>query len=292
VTAAYRDPRLGEWQVAELTAGRVHYAERGTGTPVLFVHGGLCNANIWRGVVPLLAEGHRCIVPDLPQGSHREPMRPDADVTPPGQVRLLIELLDRLGLDEVLVVSNDAGGAISQMLAGSHPERVRALVLSSCDTYRQFPPRYLKPLHLVARVPGLGAWVGPRLAKAWTWRWMQRIFFGSITFRPIEPAVLASYVEPLRLSGIRHDLARFFAGIRSRHTLTAARQLATFPQPVLVVWGERDLWFARRNARRLVAALPDARLEILSECRTLVPEDQPGRFGELVADFFASRVAV
>jgi pimeloyl-ACP methyl ester carboxylesterase len=289
VTApAYRDPRLGDWHVEELSAGRLHYAERGTGTPVLFVHGGLCNANIWRDVVPLLTEGHRCIVPDLPQGSHREPMRPDADLTPPGQVALLVELLDRLGLDEVLVVSNDAGGAISQMLAGAHPDRVRALVLSSCDTYRQFPPRYLKPVHLVAQVPGLG----PRLAKAWTWRSMQRAFFGSLTQRPIPPEVLASYVDPLRDRGVRADLSRFFAGIRSRHTVTAARQLATFPRPVLVVWGEGDLWFSVRNARRLAAHLPDARLEVLPDCRTLVPEDQPGRFGELVADFFASRVAV
>lgn len=289
--AAHRDPRLGEWRVAEVTSGRIHYAERGTGAPVLFVHGGLCNANVWRGVVPLLAEQYRCIVPDLPQGSHREPMLAGADLSPPGQVRLIIDLLDSLNLDAVLVVSNDAGGAISQMLAGAHPERVRALVLSSCDTFRQFPPRYLKPLHLLTRLPGLGSWLGPRLATAWTWRWVQTIFYRSIALRPIEPAVLASYVDPLRDPRIRRDLARFFAGIRSSHTLTAARQLTSYPQPVLVVWGAQDLWFARRNARRLVSSIPDARLEILPACRTLVPEDQPDRFGELVVHFFSSRLA-
>lgn len=283
---AWRDPRLGDWQVAELSAGRVHYAESGTGPPVLFVHGGLCNANIWRGVVPLLAQSHRCIVPDLPQGSHREPMRPDADLSPPGQVRLIIELLDGLDLDEVLVVSNDAGGALSQMLAGAHPERVRALVLSSCDTYRQFPPRYLKPVHLAAQLPRLRE----HLTRAWTWPWLQRVFFGSLTRRPIPPEVLASYVDPLALPGVRTDLARFFAGIRSRHTLTAAAQLAAYPRPVLVVWGDNDLWFSVRNARRLVASIPDAGLEVLSDCRTLVPEDQPERFGALVADFFRTRV--
>jgi len=68
---------------------------------VVFVHGWLANANLWRKVVPLLAERHRCIVPDLPLGAHLEPMSADLDGSPDGIGRLMNEFLDALGAGSV-----------------------------------------------------------------------------------------------------------------------------------------------------------------------------------------------
>ena len=73
---------------ATLDAGPVSYRESGGGAPILFVHGFLNDAALWRKVVPLLDEDFRCIAPDWPLGSHRTAMRPDADLTPPGLARM------------------------------------------------------------------------------------------------------------------------------------------------------------------------------------------------------------
>src|SRR5262249_30103470 len=76
---------LGTERTVELTGGTLAYRERGTGPAVVFVHGLLVNGDLWRKVVPPVAEaGHRCLTPDWPFGSHPHPMRPDADLSPPG----------------------------------------------------------------------------------------------------------------------------------------------------------------------------------------------------------------
>lgn len=269
--------------VAELSVGRVHYTDIGVGKPVIFLHGGLANGNLWRGVTPYIADGYRCLIPDLPKGSHPEPMYRGTELPPPDMARLVISFMDSLGIEDAHLVTNDSGGAVGQILTATYPDRVRSLVLTSCDTYRQFPPRYLKPVHVVAQIPGAAI----AIARLWTWRWVQRVFYASLVWRPVPSDVLAGYVDPMNDPRIRRDIAIFFRGIRLRHTVDAAAALSQIDLPVLIVWGANDLWFSKKNAAKLAAALPDARLTILTECRTFVPEDQPDRLGELVRDFLA-----
>jgi len=71
-------------------------------------------------------------------------MRPDADLSPPGVARLIADLLAALDLREVTPVGNDTGGAICQLVATQHPERLARLVLTNCDTYRDFLPLALR----------------------------------------------------------------------------------------------------------------------------------------------------
>src|SRR5947207_9922584 len=76
-------------QTVTLPQGEIRYREVGTGDPIVFVHGFLVDGALWDEVTPRLADGHRCIVPDLPLGSHRLPMRSDADLSPPGLAKLV-----------------------------------------------------------------------------------------------------------------------------------------------------------------------------------------------------------
>jgi len=73
---------LGVVRDVQLPSGTIRYHERGTGPPVVFVHGLLVNANLWRHVVPAVAgAGFRCLAPDWPLGSHTIPV-PQADLSP------------------------------------------------------------------------------------------------------------------------------------------------------------------------------------------------------------------
>ena len=65
-----------------LPQGTIRYRDEGDGPPVVFVHGLLVNGRLWEPVVERLAGRLRCIVPDLPLGSHAVPLRPDADLGP------------------------------------------------------------------------------------------------------------------------------------------------------------------------------------------------------------------
>ncbi|WP_244298506.1 alpha/beta fold hydrolase [Micromonospora cremea] len=114
------DTALGTGKTVALPSGRVAYTERGSGPTVVFVHGLLVNANLWRKVVPAIADaGFRCIAPNWPLGAHQVPMPADADLTPPGVAKLMAEFLDALDLTDVTVLANDTGGALTQILSSS-----------------------------------------------------------------------------------------------------------------------------------------------------------------------------
>jgi pimeloyl-ACP methyl ester carboxylesterase len=280
------DPSEG-FQSASVPAGTIHYRDIGSGPPIVFAHGLLVDGRLWRKVTPLLDDRFRCIVPDLPLGSHREPMRPDADLTPPGVARILADLMAALDLDDVTLVGNDTGGAISQLVATRHPERLGRLVLTPCDAYENFLPPFFRPLQYAAKVPGLLT----AMMQSTRIRAVQRgpLGFGLlISPDAIDPEVLDSWVRPyLSNAGVRRDTVRFLRSISNRYTLEAAERLSDFDRPVLIAWAPEDRFFKFRYAERLAAAIPDCRLVRIENSRTFVSEDQPGRLAEEIASFVA-----
>jgi len=281
---------LGEQRQVDLPQGTVRYRERGTGEPIVFVHGLLVNGDLWRKVVPTLAKDFRCITPDWPLGSHDVPMKADADFTPTGLARLIADFLTALELENVTLVGNDSGGALSQIVVTEHPERVGRLVLTPCDAFEVFPPAMFRYLGVVARIPGAML----VLAQSMRLRASRQlpIAFGWLTKRPIEREISDSYVRPgMSNGGVRRDTAKFIKGGSSEYTLAAASKLKHFDRPVLLVWAAEDRFFKLDLAKRLAAEFPNARLEVIDDARTFVPEDQPERLAELISAFAREPVA-
>ena len=142
-------------QTQDLTAGTIEYEDAGSGPVIVFVHGLLVDGSLWRKVVPRL-DGFRCVVPTLPLGSHREPMRDRGALTPIGIADLLAEFLERLELTDVTIVANDTGGAITQLLLTRRPERIARVVLTPCDAFENFLPPAFRPLQWLAKARLLG----------------------------------------------------------------------------------------------------------------------------------------
>jgi pimeloyl-ACP methyl ester carboxylesterase len=279
-----RSETLGSVHEVTLPAGRIRYHQRGQGPPVLFVHGLLVNADLWRAVVPPVAQaGYRCIAPDWPLGAHQLPV-PDADLSPPSMAALLAAFLERLDLADVTVVANDTGGAITQLLMTQHPERLGGVVLTPSDSLERFFPPVFAPLPVLARIPG-SMWLLAQLLRV---RALQRLpfTFGWVAKRPIPPEIVDSYLLPSRRdAAVRQDLRRFLRGVHYRHTLAAARQLPRFTKPVLLAWAAEDRLFPLQLAHRLAALLPDATVVPIPDSYTFVPEDQPELLARLVVDF-------
>jgi pimeloyl-ACP methyl ester carboxylesterase len=275
---------LGTVHEVTLPAGRIRYHQRGQGPPILFVHGLLVNADLWRAVVPLVAEaGYRCITPDWPLGAHQLAV-PDADLSPPGVAALLAAFLERLDLADVTVVANDTGGAITQLLMTNHPERVGSVVLTPSDSLERFFPPVFAPLPTLARIP----WSMWLLAQLLRVRALQRLpfSFGWVAKRPIPPEIVDSYLLPSRRdAAVRQDLRRFLRGVHRRHTLAAARALPQFTKPVLLAWAEEDRLFPLHLARRLADLLPHSAMVTIPDSYTFVPEDQPQLLARLVVEF-------
>ncbi len=273
-------------KTVDLPQGTIAYTETGSGRPIVFIHGFLVDGTLWREVTPLLEVDFRCIVPDLPLGSHRTAMNPDADLSPPGVAAIIAGFLDALDLEDVVLVGNDTGGAMCQLVATRHPERLGALVLTPCDSYKDFLPLAFRYLQVVARVPG----ALPALLLTMRPRAMRRapIAYGWLTKRRIGDELLDRWVEPaMGDAGVRRDVRKLLRGISSSYTLEAAEKLASFDRPALIAWATEDRFFKLENGRRLAAAIPNARLELVDDSRTFVSLDQPQELSRLIADFAA-----
>jgi pimeloyl-ACP methyl ester carboxylesterase len=275
---------LGPAREIALSSGRIRYHDTGSGSPVVFVHGLLVNADIWRGVVPgLAAAGHRCFTPDWPLGSHSIPM-PDADLGPTGIADLIAEFLDALDLTDVTIVANDTGGALTQILMTRRPERIGRVVLAAVDCYEVFPPQPFAALLKVAKITGV---IRPLLAPM-RFTLLQRLplGFGLVTKHELPHEIAQSYLGPARRdAAIRDDLRRFAAGVDNRCTVAAAEHFGTVDVPVLVVWSTEDKLFPMALAERLVADLPRASLRTLDNSYTFIPEDRPELLTELIVEF-------
>ena len=266
-----------------LPQGQVEYRDVGSGPPVVLLHGLLVDGSLWNGVVPRLARDHRVIVPELPLGCHRRPLAADAPLAPPDVARLVADLLQALDLHDVTLVGNDTGGAIAQLVAAGHPERLGRLVLTPCDAYENFLPPMFKPLQALAHAPLVfdGVLQGMRLRPVR----LSPLAFGWLMKRPDDALVHGWIRAALASRPARRDAMKVLRGISKRQALEAAERLRSFGRPVLVAWAPEDRFFKLRYAERLAAEIPGARLERIEDSLTFVPVDQPERTAELIADF-------
>lgn len=269
-------------------SGRVGDADRGP--TLLFVHGIFAGGVLWRRVAPDLAGRWRCVVPDLPLGGHAHPLAPGADRSPRGMARLLADLIAALDLRDVVLVGNDTGGAICQLLVANHPGRIVGLVLTNCDAYEAFFPLPIEPFKWGSRL--FGERFGNALARLLRWRRAQRALLWLVSRSRFDDATLDAYFGSFRRDpAVRADLIRFLAAVSNRDTLAAAEAFPMFRHPVLIAWGQGDVFFSARYARRLQRDFPDADLRFIPRARAFVPEDAPERLAELVAGFVADRIA-
>lgn len=279
--------QLGDERRVDIPAGAISYRERGAGSPIVFVHGVAVNGDLWRHVVPGLVNGHRCISPDLPWGSHSIPLKPDTDVSLPGMARVVADFLEALDLDDVAIVANDTGGAVAQVLVGRHPERIARLVLTSCDAFEKFPPTPQKYLEVTARLRLL-TWIVAYTAK---FKLVQRLptAYGFVTSRPMPADIMRSFTDPIRLNaGVRRDFRRMLSAVDTKYTFEAADRLTTFDKPALVLWAENDKIFPREHGQRLARLLPQGQFGLIPNSRTFIPEDQPELLTAAIEDFLTT----
>lgn len=261
----------------ELSAGTIDYEDSGgSGPPIVFVHGLMMDASLWRNVVADLRADFRCVVPTLPLGGHRRPMRADADLSMRGIAALLGELIERLDLRELTLAMNDWGGA-QLLLGGAHDQRIARLALCACEAFDNVPPKgAARALPYIARLPGgIAAAVMPfrfdRLRRL-------PLTYGPMSKRAVPREVMDGWFAPvLTQRQIRRDLRKYVLGAAQarRDLLAASEALRCFERPALVAWASEDRLMPREHGPRLAKLLPQGHLVEILDSYTLIPEDQP-----------------
>ena len=274
-------------QEIELSAGVIEYEDTGDSGPVVvLLHGLVMDGSLWRHVVRELRDAHRCFVTTFPLGSHRRPMRADADLSPHGIAKLQAEFLEALDLHHVTLVGNDSG--IFQITAGWYPERIVRLVITPCEAFENFPPGLPgRTAEVGIKMPG-GAFLLAQILRVHALRRLP-FTFGWMAKRPIPNEIVDTWLHPLQTQrGVRRDLIKYVHTCDKGDMLAAAERLRRFDRPALVIWAPEDRVNPREYGRRFAELLPRARLVEISDSYTLIPEDQPTRLAAYIREFVAS----
>ncbi len=262
----------------DLPGGAVEIRDSGGDGPlVVFVHGFFVDGRLWDEVWPAVAAaGYRCVMPNLPLGAHRLPLDEDADRSPTGQARRVGDLVSALGSDRAVIVGNDSGGAVCQILTAEQPELVDRLILTSTDAFNHFPPTALKVLPLLARSTTLLRPVlwsltrKPMLSKRIPYS------FGQVSNRPIPDHLADKWFAPaFEDAGVFRDVAGFAAGMKPSLTLDAAGKLKSFPRPALIAWSADDRFFPVSDGEKLASTIPQGRFVLIEDSYTFSMLDQP-----------------
>ena len=266
----------------DINAGTIHYEATGpeNGRPVVFVHGYMMGRELWRQVSARLgSRGLRCIAPTWPLGAHPQPLRPGADRTITGVAGIVADVLTALDLDDVVLVGNDTGGVVTQLVAVHHPDRIGALVLTSCDAFEHFPPPILKPVIMAAKSKAMFKTV----AQAMRAPVARKRAFDGLAHSNIDD-LTAAWVRPgLSDPAIAEDLRQFTLSMRTEVTTGVAARLHEFDKPTLIAWSADDVFFELSDGERLAATIPNARLEVIDGARTFSMVDRPDRLAELLS---------
>ena len=249
--------------------------------PVLFIHGILVDHRLWMKAAEELARnGFRCILPDLPLGSHRIPVDGSVALTPSTVADMIHEFIGVLNLRDVTLVGNDTGGGLCQLVVDAHPDDVGRLVLTNCDAFEKFPPFPFNAVFATMR--------GPRsiglLSKLMKFSALRHSALGYGLLLQTDDGLTESWVEPMSTDPrIAANLATLLRGVAAMDLTDVATRLPRFAKPVTIVWGMADRCFTPALGRRLAALFPNVAWVEVPGARTFVALDAPAAVVDAIA---------
>jgi pimeloyl-ACP methyl ester carboxylesterase len=259
----------------------MHSFSRGSGHPVLFIHGMPTNGRLWTGVVDKMSGRFTCLTVDLP-GLGRAPQGSDCAAHLDAMASQIENIRIEKGIERWHVVGHDAGSAIAVHYAHKYQERVESLALLSPALFPE-----LKPFHLFRwiRRPVVGELLAP-FVNAIFWKIVMRY------------AVDGRWNE---LSGVIEDFHAPFSGVRGAWRLMKVLRwgdpkdvLAALPAklpelrvPTLIFQGSRDQAVPEKFAWRASGLIPHSRV-VMVDSGHFIPLSRPDVVASELLRFFDS----
>ena len=255
--------------------GEISYLDLGAGPTALFVHGIATNAYLWRHVMDALSGQRRCIAIDLPLHG-QSPVTAEQDLSLAALAAGLDDFCEVLGLTEIDLVANDTGGAIAQIFAARHPQRLATLTLTDCDTVDNLPPEAFKPTIELAAAGNLAPSAVEMFANLEA---AAQISFASgyEHLDRIDRDVIRSYLQPCFGTIERaRQFERLLVSLDVGDLQAVMPQLRELTVPTLVVWGTDDEFFDVSWAYWLRDTIPGTiRVVTVDGARMFFPEERP-----------------
>lgn len=267
---------------AEIDGVRLHYQEKGTGTPLVLIHGYTSSTYSWKDVFEPLSQNFHVVAVDLKGFGFSG--KPDGDYTRRAQASLVAHLLDYLKLEKVWLCGNSMGGEIALNIALANPQRVAGLILIDSAGVNvpgsgSLAPRYLQ-FPVVGRVLTALALTSDKLVR----QGLEKSFYDQTK---VTAERVANYYRPLRTRGGQ------LAAVRARtqwKLFPIEADLGRITLPTLIIWGSDDRLIPLEAGRKMSLLIKDSRLVIFDNCGHVPQEEMPERVVDEITKFTASQL--
>lgn len=274
---AFRDrQRVTELSELSYRPLRVAWTDTGSGPPVILLHGIPTWSFLYHDVIPRLEPHFRVIAPDF-LGHGYSDRRDFFDRSLRAQTRMILGLMDHLGLEQASFVGHDTGGGVSLIMAIEHPERVDRLVLTNVVAYDSWPIDDMVDLgnpNLRSKSPGeIAEFVASGLPDG--------LHNADRLTDEFREGIVAPYSdEEGKISLIRNASA-----LNTNHTTALVEHHGTIRARTLCLWGVHDPWQTIGDGERLAEEIPNARLVRVENASHWIPQDTPERFSDEIIRF-------
>ena len=260
----------------DLSGARLYYyaaGTRGSGNPVVFIHGFPTSGHLWSEVVSLMPPGHRLVVLDLlGYGRSDRPLSRGVDAS--AHAERVVALLDELRIDRACVVGHGFGGGVAQCIAVRHPGRVSHLGLVDSVAFDRWPIARLRVSR--AMLP-LAPLLPPALLLSRLRREVERGFGDHVrAARSID-----IYVRPFAGHEGIVALTAHVKGLSTPDRNVHAG-LASLDVPTAVVWGRRDRVLPLDTGKALAGRIRNATLDVIADAQHFAPEENPRQVADAI----------
>lgn len=248
------------------------YLRKGTGFPLVLLHGYLGGAALWQDQLAVFSEKFDVIVPEL-SGYGGNTDQPSLD-TIDGYARQVLGFLDHLGVTQFHLVGHSMGGMIAQQMAAVAPARIDRLVCYGTGPRGVMPDRFetIDASRSRVRTDGAAA-TARRIAATW--------------FADGENGL--GYDTCVTL-GENVSLTTALSGLSAMETWDGRATLDALTQPTLVIWGDRDRSYGWSQPEALWRGIKDSSLAVLPGCGHNAHMEQPEIFNAIVERFLPENV--
>jgi pimeloyl-ACP methyl ester carboxylesterase len=254
-------------QFVDVDGLRVHYRDRGSGPPLVLLHGSNSSLFTWEGWAERLAPTHRVVTLDLPGHGLTGP-DPQGRYSAAAMAEWLDAFVTKIGLPRFALGGNSMGGSVAWHYALAHPERVEKLILVDSAGFPRREPR--APALRIASLPILGRvtrWETPRFAVAAS----VRDVYGDRSKATDD--VIDRYYDLLLRDGNR-EATRERLSIKD-DSLSA--RIGEIQAPTLILWGTEDRWILPKYGDQFRERIPGAKLVKLPGLGHVPMEEDPAR---------------
>ncbi len=256
----------------------IHYTRSGNGPPVILVHGAAAWLYSYRNNVSLLSRRFTVYALDMPGHGYTRPILKNLSYDFDMMSDVLLEFMNTMGIDKANIVGHSSGGAWVLHFTYRNPGKVKKLVLIDANGLDV-------PLRLTFKLFSYPV-IGELFSKFFTTEDVKTglgdAFFDTTL---VTDEMIGEVKAPLTY--VENRRAQYLC-IRNQDLKMTEDEMPHIGVPVLVIWGEDDLYLDSAMARKFKEIMPDASVVILEKCGHLAHEEKPDEVNRLISDFFGA----